>query len=343
MPGMCCFAMEKIIAAVKGRSLCVVLPEGTDERILLAARRLSDEGIARPILLGDPGQIALAAARAGTSLDRVETIAPSEDRRLGAYAERYAARRNVELGIAERIVRRPLWFGGMMVAQGDAQAMVAGAAKATSLVIQAGILTVGLAPGISTPSSFFLMILPEFQGVKNRPLVYADCAANIEPNSAELADIALASAASARSLLGEEPRVAMLSFSTKGSAAHRRVDRVTAALALVRQKAGDLKVDGELQADAALIPQVAARKLKAPSPVAGQANVLIFPDLDSANIAYKLTQCLAGARALGPFLQGFAKPISDLSRNASVEDIVATVAVCLSQVVGATGAQAEET
>jgi phosphate acetyltransferase len=229
------------------------------------------------------------------------------------------------------MVKRPLFWGGMMVALGDADTMVAGVAHATATVIQAGALTVGYAPGIETPSSFFLMIVPSRANELERVLVFADCAVNIAPTPAQLADIAMASCKSALRLLPEEPRVALLSFSTHGSAAHEAVDKVVATLNIVRSKAPSMLVDGELQADAALVPSVAQRKLKQPSHVAGRANVLIFPDLNAANISYKLTQYLAGAKAIGPFLQGFAKPISDLSRGASDSDIVSTSVVCLAQ------------
>jgi phosphate acetyltransferase len=229
------------------------------------------------------------------------------------------------------MVVRPVVFGGMMVKQGDADTMVAGVRTATANVIQAGALTVGYTAGITTASSFFLMIMPEFRGRKSTPLVFADCAVNIAPTAEQLADIAFASAASAAKLLDEPPRVAMLSFSTQGSAAHERVELVTRALEIIRQRAPSASIDGEFQADTALMAKVAAKKLKCPSDVAGNANVLIFPDLNAGNIGYKLTQYLAGARAIGPFLQGFAKPISDLSRGASVDDIIATTAVCLAQ------------
>lgn len=324
--------LSKFLESSKQRSLKVVLPEGQDERVIAAARRMTDEGVAGSILLGAPTEIEAEAARVGVGLDGIEIINPKESDRLDEYTEAYVAGRDLNPKVAKRMVKRPLYFAGMMVAKGHADTMVAGVATPTALVIQAGVLTVGLAEGIGTPSSFFLMILPEFQGQKQKPFIYADCAVNIAPTPSELADIAIASEKSARNLLPEEPRVAMLSFSTRGSASHVHVEHVTEALVLVKQRAAELKIDGEFQADAAIIPSVGAKKVKEPSEVVGKANVLVFPDLNSGNIAYKLTQYMAGAKAIGPFLQGFAKPISDLSRGASVEDIVATTAICLAQV-----------
>ncbi len=330
--------ISQFIAVAKGRNHTVVLPEGGDPRVAAAARRIVDEGIAEPIVLGAAEEIEQAAVEAGVALGGVRTIDPAGAASLESYIAAYAAARGLNERVARRMVVRPVVFGGMMVRQGDADTMVAGVRTATANVIQAGALTVGYAEGIATASSFFLMILPEFRGRKSAPLVFADCAVNIAPTAEQLADIALASAASAASLLDEPPRVAMLSFSTQGSAAHERVELVTRALAIIRERAPDAPVDGEFQADSALMPQVAAKKLKRPSDVAGQANVLIFPDLNAGNIGYKLTQYLAGARAIGPFLQGFAKPVSDLSRGASVEDIIATTAVCLAQARGMAGA-----
>ena len=316
---------------IRGRGMTVVLPEGHDARIVSAARRLADDQLARPVLLGKPEPLEAAAREAGVSLDGLTCIDPTDSPELDAYAQAYCRGRDLNIGVARRMVRRPLYFAGMMVATGTADTFVAGVTHPTAMVIQAGVLTVGLAEGIGTPSSFFLMILPQFRGQTNKVFLYADCAVNVAPDSEQLADIALASEASARRLLTEEPRVAMLSFSTKCSAAHEHVDRVTRALVIARQRAGHIKIDGEFQADTALVPAVAQRKVKQASEVAGRANVLIFPDLNAGNIAYKLTQYLAGAQAVGPFLQGFAKPISDLSRGASVEDIVATCAICLAQ------------
>lgn len=308
----------------------VVLPEGGDARILQAARRMTDTEIAHVTLLGDADAIAKAATEAGVDLTGLDIRSPETDAQAAGFAAAISAKREkMTLEMAERLISRPLYFGGMMLAEGEADTLVAGVTIPTRRVIEAGMMTVGLAEGIKTPSSFFLMVLADFMGQGPKSLIYADCGFNVDPDAEELADIAIASAASAKELLPEPPRVAMLSFSTQGSASHPHVDKVTHALGLVRERASEIEIDGEFQADTALVTEVASGKLKQPSRVAGQANVLVFPNLDAGNIAYKLTQYVAGARAIGPVLQGFARPICDLSRGATVEDIIAATVVGL--------------
>lgn len=317
--------IEQFIERAKKSPRRIVLPEGNDERIVQAAQRLVAEGIAKPILIGKEEEIRPLAG--GGSLDGIEIVDPATSGSMDKYIASYAAARGVTEGMAKRLVKRDLYFAGMMVREGDADAMVAGVAKATAQVISAAALTVGFDEGISQASSFFLMVMP---GADERVLVFADCAVVVDPGARELAEIAVATARNAKKLLDFEPRVGMLSFSTMGSASHARVDKVREAAGIAKEMAPDIAVDGEMQADAAIVEMVG--KKKAPdSPIAGQANVLVFPDLDSGNIAYKLVQRLAGAAAIGPIMQGFAKPVNDLSRGASVDDVVAVSAIAALQ------------
>lgn len=308
----------------------VVFPEGEEERIIKAASRIVGEEIAKPILLGNESKIKDLALRMCLDLNGTVIINPTASTKLETYVDEYCKDRDFPRGAARRILANYTYFGAMMVRKGDADTMVAGIATETEEVIMASELIIGMREGIDTPSSFFLMDIPGYRGTEGSLLIFADAAVSANPNPMQLADIAIASAKSAKELLGWEPRVAMLSFSTKGSAVNCQTDKVIEAVRIIREREPDLCIDGELQADAAIVPEVAAKKIEGSSPVAGRANILIFPDLNAGNISYKLVQRLAKAAAYGPFLQGFAKPVSDLSRGASVDDIIgATILVAV--------------
>ena len=324
--------VDQLIKKAKKLRKRVVFPEGGDERIRQAAETLAEKGIARPILLGDKDKITIAIG--GHRADGITVIDPERSAELSRYSAAYAGRREgISVPIATRLIKRPLFFGATMVREGDADAVVAGATIPTARVISAGALAIGFEKGVRQASSFLIMLL---EGEAERVLIYADSAVAVDPTSTELAQIAVITARNAGRLLDIEPRIAMLSFSTHGSADHARVEKVRNATHIARKMAPDLTIDGEIQLDAAISPGV-SRKKSPGSALKGEANVLIFPDLDSGNIAYKLTQYLAGAKAIGPVMQGFRRPINDLSRGASVEDIVAVAVISAIQAEGMEG------
>ena len=309
----------------------VVFPEANEETIFRAARRLLDEGLAFPVLLGAPGKLGQFAASLDLSLDGFEIVdAGMEATRARLIEEGGHLFPDMSAKGLEKRLRSPLNLGAFLVAADKADALVAGIRHTTQDVILAALTFVGMQEGISIPSSMMLMRVPGYEGPEDNLVVFADCGVAVAPDAGELADIAIATAQSVRVLLGWEPRVAVLSFSTKGSGDHESVGRVVEAVRLVRARDPQLLVDGELQLDAASVPEVAARKVPGESAVAGRANILIFPDLNAGNIACKAVQRFAKADAFGPFLQGFARTVSDLSRGASVTDVVcASVMACV--------------
>ncbi len=317
--------IQKFRDQAKERGKTIILPEGTEERVIRAAGILVQEGIARPVLLGNETEIQDIAQKIQVDLAGVEILDPVTQPEFEAYAQKYYELRKHKGMTPEKareVMTNPLYFGAMMVREGRGDGAVAGSVNTTGDVLRAAIQIVGLAPNVNIVSSSFIMVLP-----KGEILTFADCAVIPDPDPGQLASIAISSAETHRKLVGSEPRVAMLSFSTKGSAKHPMVDKVVEATQIVQKTVPELAVDGELQFDAAYVESVGQRKAPG-SPVAGKANVFIFPDLNAGNIGYKMVQRLAGAEAIGPVIQGLAKPYNDLSRGCSVDDIVNVAAIC---------------
>lgn len=332
---------EKLTAKAKSSRQRIVLPEGTEPRTLTAAARIIAEGIADVILIGDPAEITAKANELKlTNIEKAILVDPNDEKVLDKYAPLFYELRKskgISMEDARKTASNPLYLGCLMIKNGDADGQVAGALNTTGNVLRAAFQVIKTKPGINVVSGAFVMVLPEGSAYgTNGLLIFADCAVIPDPTAAELAQIAVSAAQTARDIAGMEPRVAILSFSTKGSAKHEKVDKVIEATKIAKEMAPTLPLDGELQADAALVPSVGSSK--APnSDIAGRANVLVFPNLEVGNIAYKLVQRLGGVEAVGPVLQGLAAPVNDLSRGCSPDDIYKTIIITCNQAIGLKG------
>lgn len=316
----------------------IVLPEGLDERMISAAAKLKKDAVVEPILLGDPAKISDAAKATGVNLGDVRIENPAVSASLDTYAEIiHQARKHKGMteDEAAELAKDPLFFGAAMVKNGDADGSVAGAVNTTANTVRAALQIIGLEEGYSVVSSFFIMIVPGVDYGHKGAFVYADCAVMPNPTAPQLAEIAMCAADNCQVFLETEPVVAMLSFSTRGSARHELVDKVVEATELVRQRKPGLRVDGDIQFDAAIIPAICEKKSKGNNILKGEANTMVFPDLNAGNIGYKITQRLTGGDAIGPVLQGLAKPANDLSRGCSAEDIYLTCALTALQAINA--------
>ncbi|MBD8349161.1 phosphate acetyltransferase [Dysgonomonas sp. HGC4] len=330
--------INEIIARAKANKQRIVLPEGTEERTIKAADQLLADGVAEIILIGNPTEIKNLAVKFNlTHIDKAQIVDPKDNAKKQEYADLLFELRKAKGMTPEQAVtlaEDPLYLACLMIKNGDADGEIAGAQNTTGNVLRPALQIIKTAPGISVVSGAFMMFVKDNEYVPSGVLVFADCAVTPNPTAPQLAEIAIASAHTARALVGEEPRVAMLSFSTKGSAKDPMVDKVVEATALAKKIDPTVEIDGELQADAALVPSVGNSKAPG-SLVAGKANVLVFPTLEVGNISYKLVQRLAGAEAVGPVLQGMAAPVNDLSRGCSVDDIYKMVAVTANQAIAA--------
>lgn len=330
---------EKLTAKAKEQRQRIVLPESTEPRTLTAADRIIEEGLADIILIGNPEEITGAAKELGlTNIYKAKIVNPEDQAVIDTYAPIFyelRKKKGISMEDAIKTTKNPLYLGCLMIKNGDADGQVAGALNTTGNVLRAAFQVIKTKPGIEVVSGAFIMLLPEGSPFgQDNLMVFADCAVLPDPTAKELAQIALSTADTARNIANIEPRIAMLSFSTKGSAKHERVDKVIEAVKLVKEADPNLLIDGELQTDAAIVPSVA--KSKAPgSNVAGSADVLVFPSLEAGNISYKLVQRLAGVQAVGPVLQGLAAPVNDLSRGCFPEDIYKTVIITCNQAIGA--------